>query len=356
MSQTAHASTSFRVDTDTHRRADRDQAPSSPLGGAPTTSLPPVTWSFSRGALAEQCERLYYEHYFGSHGGWRADANARARHVYRLKHLTTPGSELGRAIHRRAAEIAHAIRDGASIPSHAALYARTCTELTAVIRRRASDPSWLQNPRHAPLLREAYYGGLSAARREQVLADLCTRASNLLTSLVDSAVWVAATLPGARVLMIEDTILTHTDAVATVATPDLVLQLPDDRVLVVDWKCGAAGDIAQVLAYAEAVHDALGLGTSGVRLEAWLVHLDRGSLEAATVSAADRERSLAARRASVAKLVALHERAVPSDAPPGKAFALAAEPNTTCRRCRMLEACRPELARAATSAPYLTAG
>jgi hypothetical protein len=206
------------------------------------------------------------------------------------------------------------------------------------------------------LLREAYYGGLSAARREQVLADLCARASSLLTSLVDSAVWSAATLPGARVLMIEDTILTHTDGVATVATPDLVLQLPDDRVLVVDWKCGAAGDVAQVVAYVEAVHNALGLRASGVRFEAWLVHLDRGSLEALTVTADDRERSLAAKRASAAKLVALHERAVPSDAPLGKAFALAPEPNTTCRRCRMLEACLPELARATTSAPYLTAG
>lgn len=334
-SSTAHAAA---------RRHTEPGRPSSSLSGASSTEVPPpYTWSYSRAKLLDHCERLYYEHYYGSKGGWRPDAPARARLAYRLRQLVTPGAELGRAVHRRAAEIARAVRDGAPLPSHAALLDRTRAELSPVFTRRESDSAWRLDPRRAPVLYEAYYGRLSAARREELLADTCARASGLLAALLNNAIWDAARQPGAKILMIEDPILQSLDGVATAATPDLVLALPDGRVLVVDWKCGVTGDLGQVVFYAGAVHDALGPLASAGRIEAWLVHLDRGSIEAVTVTAEDRARTLAAMRASVARMTALHRPSVWGGAPLPEDFALASDPNRACRRCRHLEACLPEL-------------
>lgn len=104
------------------------------------------------------------------------------------------------------------------------------------------------------------------------------------------------------------------------------------------------------MAYAEAVHAGLGPRAPGTSFEAWLVHLERGSLEAVTVTTAARERSQTVRRASVAQLVSMHERAILIDQPVGETFKRPADPNTTCRTCRLLEVCLPELARRTESA------
>jgi hypothetical protein len=184
---------------------------------------------------------------------------------------------------------------------------------------------------------------MSGARREKLLTDTCALAERLLAALLDTVVWDAARQPGARILMIEEPILGTLDGVGTVATPDLVLELPNGRVLVIDWKCGWSGDLGQVVSYAGAVYDSLGPLASARRFEAWLVHLDRGSIEAVTVTAEDRARTQSAMRASMAGMVMLHRRFAGDVAPSPEAIALASDPNGTCRRCRHLEACLPEL-------------
>jgi hypothetical protein len=128
--------------------------------------------------------------------------------AFTLKHLTTPFAELGRAIHRRAAEVARAIRDGAPLPTHQAMLRATFTELEPVIVRRSTDPAWLSDPRRAPVLHETYYGGLSTTRRRQLIAELRGRASDLLAALLDAPVWRAAAMPGARIHLIDEPVVT----------------------------------------------------------------------------------------------------------------------------------------------------
>lgn len=304
---------------------------------------PAFSWSFSRSLLLERCERLYYEHYYGSHGGWAANATPRARLAYRLKQLTTPNAELGRAVHRRAQEIAHSVRDGMPLPTSDELYQRTRTELEAVIMRRATDPAWLTDPRPAPLLHEVYYGGVSMARRRQLLTDLCARAVALHAALLDSPVWRAAALPGARILYVDEPILTARDGVSTISTPDLVLQLPeDDRVIVVDWKTGGSGIMTQVILYTHAVQSALGAGGAAGAYEAWLMHLDRGTMEAVTVTAGDIATALGAQQTSLERMRDLLAD-LTCDVPKARAtFAQAMDPNRECRRCKMLVLCSLE--------------
>jgi hypothetical protein len=306
---------------------------------------PAFSWSFSRSQLIERCERLYYEHYYGAHGGCAANATPRARLAYRLKQLTTPNAELGRAIHRRAQEIAQAVRDRMPPPTAAELYGRTRTELEAVVMRRATDAAWLTDPRRAPLLHEVYYGGVSMGCRRQLLTDLCARAVALHAALLDAPVWRAAALPGARFLYIDEPILTVRDGVSTMSTPDLVLQLPDDRVIVVDWKTGGSGDMTQPILYAHAVQSALGTDGAASAFEAWLIHLDRGTMEAVTVTTSDIATALGAQQKSLERMRDLLVDPTRNVPKPRATFAPVTDPNRDCRRCKMLALCSLEFNR-----------
>lgn len=323
-----------------HRFADGPANESGPRTAR--TLRPPFSWSYSRAALLDRCERLYYEHYYGSHGGWSAEASPRARLAFRLKHLTTPSAELGRAIHRRAAEIALTVRDGAPLPTAATLHAKSYAELEAVIMRGPNAPAWIANPRLAPLLHEVSYGGMGLIRRRKLLADLSARAAVLHATLLASPVWHAAAIPGAAILFIDEPILVTLNGVSTIATPDLVLRLPDARLIVVDWKTGTTGDLAQVMLYAHAVQTALGEDFASIRCEAWLVHLDRASLEAVTVAPAKVAAATAAQHASAARMRDLLDEPASNAPRPRAAFRQASDPNQECRRCKMLALCSAE--------------
>lgn len=336
---TSLARVSLAVDSP-HRRADGITHDSS--SSAPHAPRPSFSWSFSRAALLDRCERLYYEHYYGSHCGWAADASSDTRLAFRLKHLTSPNAELGRAVHRRASEIAIAIRAGAPLPTAAALRAKTYSELESVIMRGPNDPVWRANPRRAPLLHEVFYGGMSFTRRRALLAEISARATALQAALLASPVWHAASIPGAAILFIDEPILVSLNGMSTIATPDLVLHLPNYRMIVIDWKTGATGDLSQVILYAHAVQTALGQGFAPIRCEAWLVHLDRATLEAATVTSAKVEAALAAQGASAARMHDLLDDPTHNVSRPRAAFRQATDPNQTCRRCKMLALCSQE--------------
>ncbi len=242
------------------------------------------------------------------------------------------------------------MRDGAPPPTAAVLHARTRAELGAVIMRGPTDAEWLRDPRRAPLLHEAFYGPMGFTRRRQLLTELCARAAVLLKTLVASPIWRAAVLPGARILMIDEPILGTLDGISTIATPDLVLRLPDDRLIVLDWKTGTSGDLSQVMLYAHAVQAALGDGFAATRCEAWLLHLDRGSLEAMTVTAADVQLALEEQRASTRHMGDLLDDPQANTPKPRATFRQATDPNVACRRCKMLALCSPELVGSAAAA------
>ncbi len=97
--------------------------------------------------------------------------------------------------------------------------------------------------------------------------------------------------------------------------------------------------MAQAILYAHALQTALGTDGATTACEAWLIHLDRGSMEAVTVTASDITTALAAKRTSVERMRALLEDP-PRDIPkPRAAFSQATDPNRACRRCNMLALC-----------------
>ena len=71
------------------------------------------SWSFSRARTFEDCPRKYWFHYYGSWGGWNADADPRARELYKLKNLTNLHLLAGDVVHRALERSLQALRRGA---------------------------------------------------------------------------------------------------------------------------------------------------------------------------------------------------------------------------------------------------
>lgn len=226
----------------------------------------------------------------------------------------------------------------------------TRMELEPIIMRRSTDSAWWSDPRRAPLLHEAYYGGMSKARRSHLLGELCERASQLLSALLDAPVWRAAAMTGAKILLIDEPVISTMDGVTVIATPDLVLQLPGDRLIVVDWKTGETANMAQVVLYAHAVQACLGLPIGGNGCDAWLMHLDRSALEAVTVGASEVDAVQAAVRESFRRMSTLDAVVEANPLGAREHFRMAADPNSACRRCKLLRLCSDELISPAVAA------
>ncbi len=58
------------------------------------------SWSVSRDNLFRECPRKYYFNYYGSWGGWRADADEKIRGLYVLKNLINRAMWVGDVVHR----------------------------------------------------------------------------------------------------------------------------------------------------------------------------------------------------------------------------------------------------------------
>ncbi|MBI4638207.1 MAG: PD-(D/E)XK nuclease family protein [Candidatus Rokubacteria bacterium] len=74
------------------------------------------SWSRSRDSTFQECRRRYFYRYYGSWGGWEADAPAEVRRLYILKQLSSRQQWAGRVVHDAVEMALHAFRDGRDIP------------------------------------------------------------------------------------------------------------------------------------------------------------------------------------------------------------------------------------------------
>jgi hypothetical protein len=74
------------------------------------------SWSRSRDNTFQECRRRYFYQYYGSWGGWAADAPVDIRRLYVLKQLASRHQWAGRIVHDAIEMALHAFREGQDIP------------------------------------------------------------------------------------------------------------------------------------------------------------------------------------------------------------------------------------------------
>ena len=328
--------------------------------GTLLNNQPRFSWSESRHQRFLECPRRYYWSVYGKYNGWHPEAAPEARLAWRLAQLV-PGwaIALGTTVHVRATECVAACTAGKPLPSFGTLRRAAAADLNRLYQnsRRRLD-RFRAAPDRWPVLADAFYG-------EPWDAEEVARISARLDATLDRLLaqdWLWEAIRGAAP---GDTILVdrfynfvlQPDAITVYAAPDLLLRRrPGAPMEIWDFKIGQAdGAIDQLLTYALAARDGLGIAPVDGGFLAGIVSLARQSESAPdasgdgrpsaqrfAVSAEDIDGAAARILRSAAAMTApIRDRG--QTAAPLDPSAYPQTPHRTrCARCQFRGLCEPE--------------
>ncbi|MBI2879291.1 MAG: PD-(D/E)XK nuclease family protein [Candidatus Rokubacteria bacterium] len=200
------------------------------------------SWSRSRDHLFNDCRRKYFYHYYGSWGGWEADAPEEVRRLYVLKQLTSRQAWAGRLVHEGVEWVLRALREGRELPE-----AWLVEEFVQRMRREwrfSRDRRYREAPKGTALFEHEY--GVEVAPREwQILRDhvvRCLRNFYRLPLLAE-----IRRTPPERWILIEEIRAFEFEGTPVYAAPDFGYWTAEERLALVDWKTGGADPDASAL-------------------------------------------------------------------------------------------------------------
>jgi hypothetical protein len=196
-----------------------------------------LSWSVSRAGLFEECRRAYYYNYYGSWGGWEAEAPERTRLLYVLKNIKTLAMWAGGVVHQTLGEaLGRYARTGQAI-SAGELQARARTRLRSGWLE-AVQREWLAQPKKTNL-HELYYGNGQSLPRETTEA-IRERVNDCLAAFAQSAVLrEILTVPYLDWKPIDTLGTFDLDGLKVWCAIDFAYTDPAGNLRLIDWKTGA---------------------------------------------------------------------------------------------------------------------
>jgi len=311
--------------------------------------MPPLrnqfTWSHSAGQEFETCRRQRYWARYGMWGGWSSQASPECRTAYRLTKMTTRHALRGQAVERALRWL---------LTEHQAGRPASAEDAFQTVARpwlreqwnQSLQGGWRTDPKGLACLHEHYYPEVhSTADRDRVI-EVAQAVRNCLVNFERHV------LPDLAEVRPEEEV-----ALATTGTPEhfvyeglTIYAIPDyvhvrDGIWHIrDWKSGRRHPhhLDQVTLYALWARERHGIPPEQVRL--YLEYLDEPDTLAFRIQTEDLHALIERVGQSVADMTEyLEDLDRQANRPlPREAWDLADEPDT-CRGCRFLELCRPEL-------------
>jgi hypothetical protein len=297
-----------------------------------------LVWSHSRARAFEGCPRAYWFTYYGSWGGWDAEAPRAVRDAYVQKKLTTRAMWTGTVVHATAeAGVKRATRgEPEDLPAATAW----ATERAREDIVGSQTGWWLERPARRVGFREHYYGEPVthedwAAAIEEIRRQVGVLHGHRIFRRI-------LAVPG-RVLEVEELRRFRVDDAEVYVALDVLMADGRGGVVIIDWKTGEAHsdeDIAAQLGV-YGLYATRELGVPADRVKALHVNLRHGTetlhpvgpaeIAAARDHIARSNAEMRARLVDVAENVA--ERDAFPERPPG---------SRECRRCSFRRSCGRE--------------
>jgi CRISPR/Cas system-associated exonuclease Cas4 (RecB family) len=190
-------------------------------------------WSRSRDGRFRECLRAYWFTYYGAWGGWRADAPARTRTLYRLKNLRSRPMWAGDVVHRCIERALGNVRRGIEPLDPEAAIAATIGSMRDEWRRSRAGAA-------KERLAEHEYAIPVPDVEWQATAD---HVRHCLWSFYGSPVWeTLRRLPPERWLEIEDLSSFDLEGTKIWVKLDAAWRDDDGHVVLADWKTGRSGE------------------------------------------------------------------------------------------------------------------
>jgi hypothetical protein len=290
------------------------------------------SWSFSRSRTFADCPLKYWFHYYGSWGGWDADAPEEARELYRLKNITGLHLIAGDVVHRA---IERALQDWARDrePEAEQVVAWCKSEMQKGLRESQAE-LWRESPKRYVRLFEHHYGPApSRETLEKIARKVGTSVRNFFTSR--SYALIRETDPD-RWLPMETLDSFPFEGTKVFAVPDFAAR-HEDCVLILDWKTGRPDprNRDQVVLYALFAAAKWGADPDEVR-GAPVYLLEGGDFRPERVMPEDRERVASFMRQSIADM---KSRLDDPETNAASRDAFAATPGRACRSCNFRGVC-----------------
>jgi hypothetical protein len=267
------------------------------------------TWSKSRAETFDECLRKYWWTYYGSWGGWSADAGGEAREAYLLKNLHSRWTWVGQVVHRAIEGILRSVHDAgregtlALDAAHGFDAAREVDGVTAAMRaqwRDSRDGRYRADPKRVVgLLEHEYRVPVADAEWKDIHARAVAGVRAFLASPVFER--IRATDP-ATWLPFETLDSFEFEGVPVWAALDFAMRTPGGAE-VFDWKTGedrVDENRLQLLCYAlyvQARH-----AVPAERVTCHLVYLNTGTVHDFRPTLADLELARETIRASIARM------------------------------------------------------
>lgn len=304
------------------------------------------SWSKSRHEKFSECLRAYYLHYYGSWGGWDANAPEDVRQLYLLKKLHNRFTWAGGVVHDSIKHALQTLRFGREVNPELSIarahrlmqddYRHSQARGYRKERLRKEFCGLVEHEYEMPVAREEWRANWETAR----------------TALhwFFSSKWI----PLARQLRREQWLEVDegfeyssfaVDGVKVFAIPDFAYLSEDGTPVVVDWKTGKARDgyDDQVLGYC--LYLSVRYGFPVEKIKAALVYLNDGVEHEVSVDAAAIDSFKGRMRESVEKMRALLSDPV-ANVPHPEAFFPMTEDRARCERCVFRRVCGRDAARA----------
>ncbi|MDY7228931.1 PD-(D/E)XK nuclease family protein [Hyalangium rubrum] len=309
------------------------------------------SWSKSRHEKFNECLKSYYLYYYGSWGGWEAEAPKDVRELYVLKKLSNRYTWAGSVVHESIRDVLLDVRAGRAVDA-AAVEARARKQMQDDFRHSQKKAFWTQKYRKG-------FTGLVEHEYAEAVADEAWKQNwetvRAALAWFFSSRWpaLARSLKPAQWLEVDagfDFSHFTMDGVKVFAIPDFAYLDETGAPVVVDWKTGKAreGYDEQVLGYALYVAQRYKFPLDKVR--ASLVYLNAGLEQDVHVDLASLESFKGRFTESVARMRGMLKDVATNTPQDASAFPMTQE-LSSCVRCAFRRPCgRLEAAAQATQA------
>lgn len=290
------------------------------------------SWSFSRHRTFHDCPRKYWFHYYGSWGGWDADAPAEARELYQLKNISNLHLVAGDVVHRALEKALVFLAQGRTTDPEDLV--GWCKREMQQAMKDSRAELWRESPKQYTRLFEHHYG---PAPRPEFLRKIAKKVGTSIRNFFESESYAIIKETDADEWLPLETLDTFEfEGTRVFAVPDFATRHRGEVVLM-DWKTGRpdSRNNEQLVLYAMFAVAKWDVDPDVVR-GAPVYLLNGGDFKPRSVSVEDRARVGDMMRTSISAMKSRLHDATTNEA---RKQDFEASPGHVCRSCSFRAVC-----------------
>lgn len=296
--------------------------------------FPPLSWSFSRMKMLQECPREYFYNYYSYHNGWLRDADGESKQIYKLKNLQPIDALFGQSFH---ATVKDAVKGR---KKESLVYDKFRRIINRAIRTAYqeslnSKEDWCLHPKWYCMISEVYYeGDIPQDKKDSIVQKININSNNIFTSQS----FKELTENDVEIIELDELKSFEVNGITAFVKLDAFYKL-GNKYIITDWKTSAREslkDIDQLILYVWYAHRVLGIRLQDI--EARLEYIQQNKVE--VYNFGDNEIDIIDRRLeNDLKLIRKYLIDFEANQPLPKEKFFQAKGSSLCKFCNFREAC-----------------